>query len=254
MKERVSRARERKFTNRLSKLAAVLVLALRFLAGDMASAADNPAVKKIEITSEWQGLAASLKTRFVIRSDKSTYRLGRNRVDPVLVDAFVEALRERSLQKLEGDNLGISPPWLKENADAAAKMVIFENTPQNQKDLFRPSFTDPGFVAKVLPSMFDCVVLDDWPRVRARVIFADGATLSAQTYNAYGMMLPWKVLSAGKTSETYNANISRALAALMPANATNRERLAEGSMVYWLAQAVMRKVRETDRRAKAPPK
>jgi hypothetical protein len=61
------------------------------------------------------------------------------------------------------------------------------------------------------------------------------------------MMLPWEVTSGsggatsggGPSTTTYNANISRALAALMPKKATNRYQLAGDDMGSALTDAVM---------------
>ncbi len=58
--------------------------------------------------------------------------------------------------------------------------------------------------------------------------------------NGYEFMLPWKLTRHEET--TYNANISRAVAALMPEKTTNRERLAGAGFNDALADAVMRYV------------
>jgi hypothetical protein len=57
-------------------------------------------------------------------------------------------------------------------------------------------------------------------------------------------MLPWKLNLNGSEEATYNADISRALAALMPAGSLNRNRLNDDELKTWLADAVMTRINE----------
>lgn len=56
-------------------------------------------------------------------------------------------------------------------------------------------------------------------------------------------MLPWKVKRNGEELVTYNADISRAIAALMPKESTNRSRIEGQSLAVDLGQAVMQQIR-----------
>jgi len=50
-------------------------------------------------------------------------------------------------------------------------------------------------------------------------------------------MLPWKIATGGESRTTFDARISRALAALLPQDFVERERVAgEGLAVWYLEQ------------------
>jgi hypothetical protein len=68
---------------------------------------------------------------------------------------------------------------------------------------------------------------DDYPHMRAQLVVQNGTqvTLTTDSQNPY--MLPWCVTANGTTTKTYNANISRALFALLPPKFDNRERLTD---------------------------
>ena len=57
-------------------------------------------------------------------------------------------------------------------------------------------------------------------------------------------MLPWKLNLNGSEETTYNADISRALATLMPAGRLNRNRLNDDELKTWLADGVMTRIEE----------
>jgi hypothetical protein len=57
-------------------------------------------------------------------------------------------------------------------------------------------------------------------------------------------MLPWKPEEEGRSSETFNRNISLALVNLLPEGATNRERLSGDDLPLALAGAVMEDIED----------
>jgi hypothetical protein len=67
---------------------------------------------------------------------------------------------------------------------------------------------------------------DDYPDVSIVWIQVDGTTVEASTECQAPLMLPWKVRRNGRTAITWNADISRSLAALLPYGFTNKRRLA----------------------------
>ena len=66
---------------------------------------------------------------------------------------------------------------------------------------------------------------DDYPRVEVTIESAAG-TIKLSSEKQTPLMLPWQIKSVGKSSITYNADISRAIFNLLPANFTNRDRLS----------------------------
>ena len=85
--------------------------------------------------------------------------------------------------------------------------------------MYRQSLSDPDVVEKVVPTLFDYVILDAYFYARVAVTFEDGSTLEASTTSPCPMALPWEVTAGGRRTKTYNANISRALAWLTPRKA-----------------------------------
>jgi hypothetical protein len=228
------------------KFATVLALMVGFTARGFSAEASR-SVRQILVRSHWVGLSRPADTELVIRSDKGGYLLGRRRVDKALVDALVEALQEPEVPRPDLLNLGITKEWLVAHEDPSVESALpfaFEKAASDQKALFHSAFTDPALVAKALPSLFGFVRTDDYPSVEVTVSFDDGSTLSASSHSQYLFMLPWNVARNGGTVVTYNANVSRALAALMPDKAVNRSRISGDGLNTDLAQAVARLIEE----------
>jgi hypothetical protein len=204
-------------------------------------AANTPeAVREVTIKSNWGGLGTAQETEVTIHQKNGKYYIGRKLVNSDMVEALVSALNEPAIADPDFANLGLTPEWLKDNATSAAvkSAANFVDAAQNQKDLFIKSFNDPEVLHKVVPGLFHFVRTDDYPSAKVVVTFDDGSSLSAESHAWYEFMLPWKLSRNGETS--YNADISRAVAALMPKKATNRERLAGQGLDAALAESVMR--------------
>jgi hypothetical protein len=85
--------------------------------------------------------------------------------------------------------------------------------------------------------------MDDYPSAKVMVTFEDGSAITASSRSYYLFMLPWRLGTGESTVKTYNANISRAVAALMEKGATNRERLQGEGLSTELADAVSSRLR-----------
>src|SRR5436190_22805190 len=91
--------------------------------------------------------------------------------------------------------------------------------------LFKESFSDLKTIERLLPSWFKFWKSDDYPSIRVTVVFANDKRWVASSDSYYPFMLPWGVSLNGTEQTTYNADISRAIAALMPNRSLNRNRL-----------------------------
>ena len=205
----------------------------------------SSAAREIKIESRWGGLGSLEQTEVLIRRKNEKYYRGRKSVDSHLVEELVSALKHPSIPAPDFANLGITPQWIKESAVPAAMKArgSFSDGAQNQQDLYVKSINDEALMRKVVDGMFQFVRTDDYPSVKVEVTLEDGSVLTAATHTWYEFMLPWKVST--NEQATYNANISRAVAALMPKKATNRDRLAGEEFDTSLSEAVMRYI-ETD--------
>lgn len=205
-----------------------------------AFAAAPPTVKKIEINSYWGGLGPSRKTELVIEKGNDGYRLGRHQVEKNLVENLDVALREPVIATPTLENLGITHQWLEE----ALKGVPFPQGTPEQQSLFKEYFTDPSFVTALLPELFFCCHTDDYPGVTVTIRYEDGSTKTLSSHSQSSYMLPWKIQSETVTSETFDTNISKALIALLPTDATNRERLKGDGLSDKLADVVMKDIED----------
>jgi hypothetical protein len=102
------------------------------------------------------------------------------------------------------------------------------------------AYNDTEQIGRILPALFSYARTDDYPFASIDVTLDDGPHLKAETRSYYPFMLPWTVGEQGQ--QTYNADISRALANLLGRKSPNRERLAGGALADELAQAVKRSI------------
>jgi hypothetical protein len=196
-------------------------------------------VRLIEIHSGWGGLGTPQNANVIIRQEKGKFLCDGKLVDASLVGALVAALDAPLIAKPDLANLGITPAWLKAHATSAEGKLpgkFFEATAR-QKELFATSFTDLAMIAKVVPQLFQYASSDDYPYTEVDVLFEDGSALSAKSHSYYAFLMPWELSEKGE--ETYNANISRALSALMPPHTVNKGRLAGEGFVSALAGTLM---------------
>ena len=102
----------------------------------------------------------------------------------------------------------------------------------------------PGVPEPVIRSHYDAMWTDDHPEVLVRVTFAGGRVASVHATAQQAYMLPLKVTAqgtgtgAGRRFKTFDPTLSRVVAALLPGEFLNKERLAgnEGMLRYELDQ------------------
>lgn len=220
--------------------ASLRMLILLGLSVAMVSAQAPKNVQRIEIQSEWGGLDTSQNAQVVIHAEKDGFFRNGERIAPELVNALVAALDAAQIPKPDIENLGITQLWLKDNLVSveAGMYGTFPAALPSQKALFENTFTDPGKIAEILPSVFGFVVMDDYPLVSVKVFFADGSAAEARTNSQYTFMIPWQ-RSGDNKQESYNVAISRAVCGLLPKGTVNQDRLAGRRFAPELAQAVM---------------
>jgi hypothetical protein len=208
------------------------------------SMAAEHAVAKVVIRSSWAGWSVAPETNIIIEADAGGYRRGRDQIEPRLVDALVSATQEGPLPQPDSLNLGVTEAWLKTKAPSlTASDLSWDAATPSQKQFFISSFSDIATVKAVLPSLYNFIRMDDYSSVQVEVDYVDGTTVSVSSCTPYQFLLPWKVVRGTETTTTYNADISRAVAALMPRKATNRARLNGEGLDRDLADAVSQKIK-----------
>jgi hypothetical protein len=141
--------------------------------------------------------------------------------------ALVRALNASVVTSPSLSNLGITRAWLAAHAGDAAKHfgVLGAPNDERQQEFLRASFTDLALIERTLPHVIGASWTDDGVWVHVIVRFSSGRIISAETMNQPAFMLPWTSTSDGKKKRTYNADISRAVAKLLPEGAVNKDRL-----------------------------
>lgn len=228
---------------------AALILAVIVAVSGPAFPADS-AIRQIEIKSSWGGLGRPQNTELAVRHDNGEYRLGSTRIDRANVESLLASVRQPPQVKPTLQNLGMTDEWLTNAADKLEKdaernaggdsaLYKLGHGSADQKGLFRRSYTDPNVMAKVLPEIFRCCHTDDYPGVKVTILYDDGSRTVISSHSQSEFMLPWKVEYGNATVETFNKNISVALAAILPKKATNRERISGRGLDLALAWVVM---------------
>lgn len=194
--------------------------------------------REITIESRHGGLEISRDFRMVIESHNGVIVSGKHSVNPQLVNKLIDSLTSPILPAPTPSNLGITEAWLKGNVPD-----LLEGTP-NQRALFRETFTDSKTVADLLPAAFRFVKFDDYPQLKVTITLKDGGQWTCFSKSYYPFMLPWQVSRGDGKGTTYDADISRAIVALMPKGSLNRSRLGDEELKAWLSQEVMMHIKE----------
>jgi hypothetical protein len=222
----------------MRRLLAVMIIALIWipLRGDTLVTANE--VTQIHIKSSWSGLGNPAETEITIRNDRKSFRREQERIDPKRIETLVSTLEAAPLLKPDLANLGITEAWLKSVVRPVTKDLIWNEATPAQRQSFVSSFTDMETVSRVMPSLYSFGSIDDSPVVEASVILRDGSIIRLSSHSQYEFMLPWSVTRGSETTHTYNADISRALAGLMPEKSTNRSLIAGKGLARDLARDV----------------
>jgi hypothetical protein len=205
--------------------------------------AQTPRVQTVTIKSAWGGLSFSRPepVELVIRRQSDGFYLNDERVDTGVVEALVTALKLPPIPKPQASNLGITEEWLKENVDeAGAKRFLFTV----RFDAYKKFFIDPAKIAELLPSLFAGFLTDDYPRVEVELLFDGGGRWSASSNSQHEFMIPWSVRAGKVAFTTFNADISRKVASLLPPKSVNRQRLLGEFLKFELAGAAMARMEE----------
>ena len=196
-------------------------------------------VRQVTIRSGWGGLGTPQDVTATIFREGTGFVRDRKPVAPSLIHALVNSLAAPRIAKPDVANLGIDEAWLKLQVSKQQPRSFAQATAttKGQQALFEKSFTDPVVASRAIPHLFDFWKSDDYPGVKVEVLFEDGSRLAASTHSYYVFMLPWGV--GDEKDGTYNADISRAVSALLPPKVVNKERLNGSGLQELLTEAVM---------------
>lgn len=220
-----------------------------WLAATFAIGADAPVATRVVIESGWGGLNpdAPFRTRIVIERHGDTYQLSgghsKNHLgkpqseQPFRAQGIPVAAIERLVAAMQAQpqslvDLRILRPAVdgaqKKIDDMFSSIDLPESSPALREKIakWRETLRNPDVLAKVLTDGFGATHTDDYPYIKIDVTLADGSTLSARSGSQQYLMLPW---ITGDSRPTYAVELPAAIDALLPADATNKDRL-EGAI------------------------
>src|SRR5207249_2159266 len=203
-------------------------------------AAPQVRVREITIRSGWGGLGTPRDETVSIRAKNGKLVYNGERVDQSKVDALIAALRASIISEPEPSNLGLTPAWLDEQiADQKGRFRLeVARATASQRALLTDTLKNRQKIKRIVPALFNYVRTDDYPGATVEVTFEDGAKLTAETHSYYSFMLPWSVGAQGE--QTYNADISRAVANLLGKKSPNKDRLRGSTFAYELVETIER--------------
>jgi hypothetical protein len=223
-------------------LAVLRVIVFVVLARACSFAEAQKIVKRVVIYSYSGGLGGGSNTQVVIQRKGDKFLSDGRPVSAVQVQSLVAAFSAPPLTKVDMTNLGITDEWLASKAESQwppARIPETETT-AGQKKLVQKSFTDLTLVESVLvPDLLISTIFDYFAYCKVEIFFNHGSKLSAESYSYSPFMLPWTM--KGRPF-TYNADISRAVAALLPAESVNKSTLAGDELASELVGEVMRSI------------
>lgn len=199
-------------------------------------------VEMLKITSTHGGWSFEKSECVITRKGDSFYR-GEERIDTRLIDDFLKALREPAMKDFDLLNMGITSSWLQENAESALR----ENNPysyhyytEEERRFFGAQFSKIERVHKILDGYYHSGGwTDDYPSIELEIAGYDGRIVHVSSESQKAFMIPWTIQNKSLKSKTYNANLSRAIAALLPSGFVNRKRISGQTLKIELAQYLL---------------
>jgi len=203
------------------------------------------ALRQVKVSSHWGGLGTPADSELTFVKQGADFRWGHKKLEPDLLDNLVSALKEPEVSEPSLNGLGITHEWLVKNHDGP--LSRYQGGPEigapNQKALYQQRFEDEAFITKQLSTIYKSGFhTDDFPSVRVELDFEDGTVVTAVSRSQQPYMLPWQVEKAGAKIATYNARISRALAAVLPNKTVNRYRISGDGLLDVLRTTVERAI------------
>ena len=190
----------------------------------------TPRAREIRIESEDRGWASSPNRNSLNRSSLTVSRRGNeywagNRQIPAdEVNSLVSAVLAPPIETLSLRSLGVTDDWL--HKLATEELARYEKErgklTAGEEGLFLAGFHDRQLVRS---SIVGIPPTDTSANVQVTVLFDCGAPLLVTSSSQDGFMVPWVISRSGRNQTTFNADISRAIARIVPEDFMNRNRL-----------------------------
>ena len=208
-------------------------------------------IESVSVVSKWSGLGKPQNSRLIIGEKNGKYYADGMEIPGEYIAQLEAALDAPEMPVLNLENLGVTQAWLDANAVSSFAECCVYNLPRaGEKQLFVKKFRDIRLMEKVIAAALRGGHTDDYPRVDVS-IKRGNETINLSSTAQKSFMLPWEMTSADKKIVTYNADISRAIARLLPAKFTNLDRLSGEQFKLDISFGIMNEVSdETTKRLK----
>lgn len=207
-----------------------------FLAGSVPAQPTDQTIS-VKIVSKWVGLGGARESSFTLHQVKGVCYLNGKVVESKLVDTLLREI-DTPAETATLANLGITQSWLNDNAGPA--WAIHEtDVPKPDKTKFMAAYRDIAVIESLMSDLLRSGWTDDYPTVEIAVQRGTTNT-TVQTKRQNLFMIPFEITENGTVRQSFNAGISRAVAALMAQGFTNRDRLAGTNLRGLVADAVLR--------------
>ena len=199
-------------------------------------------VKEIKITSAvgWSG--EEHYSDILIQNKRGIYFIKDQRLDKALINNLLKSVDETQIAYPKLENLGFTQEWLKNNKGKDLSDYLIEHLNKalpSQRNLFYESYQNPEILKMTFPALFFFKASDYYPEITVEIKLFSGKKIKIFSDSQTILSLPWKITKNGKKTITYNANISKAISAIMPKNSANKRRLAGEDVNAELSNAIM---------------
>lgn len=187
-------------------------------------------VESITIVSEygWGEDERALQSVWRVSERNGKYYAGDKELPGKFIVRLETAVAAARIPALNLANLGINQAWLDRNAAAAFPECCVDNdirATRTHRRLFIKNFRDWRLMKEIIRNQIQNRYADENRSVEITIKRAN-ETLRWTAIGQAAFMLPWQIENANERLITYNADISRAVADLLPANFANRDLLA----------------------------
>jgi hypothetical protein len=189
-----------------------------FCLAALAVAASLPVIDSIRIESRWGGLGKPSATTYTIVRRGDHYKRRFTTVSSDVVDRFAAAITAAPVERKAAMRGLATREWLMARAREPHDDVFVPVCSPEAKRLLEQQLADPEKAQKTLDRYFSVRWTDDYPFISIDVTFHDRRTIHLESNAQPALMLPWKAAN----TETWNPEIPRAIAGLLPHGAETR--------------------------------
>lgn len=201
----------------------LLVTLLADLATSMPPIAQVETPQHVRVESSHTGFGGSRETLDISRGPHG-FSDGSRAIDEQRLKALVAAASAPALPALDARRLTVDAALLR-----AAWQGYGAGYPPRTTQRFLDRLADPRERPAIVQATFDSAHSDDYPAVSVELTLRSGDRITIASDAQQPFMLPWRITRHGQTTTTYDPDLGRAIAALLPEKFINRDRLTGGS-------------------------